>query len=202
MRFLVRPPSKNRLRQLSSRSAKHERLLEGEDPNTVFASDVRHWIAVYREMVGFSEDVLGRLQAQLKTLPRAASQDGVADDVSTIAGQLDRYRRRLEFWYQRQWQLEGLEIDHAERTVAYRDRSIVLTRREFQLLVLLVSRSPNFITPSRLLVEAWHDGQLPEETLRTYIARLRAKLASLGAAAAIKNQPRRGYAIVFRGAET
>jgi len=135
-------------------------------------------------------------------LPKAAGQDGLGDDVSIIAGQLDRYQRRLEFWYERQWQLEGFEIDHAERRVAYRDRAIALTRREFQLLVLLVGRSPNFISPNRLLVEAWHDGQLPEETLRTYIARLRAKLASLGAAAAIKNQPRRGYAIVFREAET
>jgi DNA-binding winged helix-turn-helix (wHTH) protein len=48
-----------------------------------------------------------------------------------------------------------------------------------------------------LLVEAWHDGHLPEETLRTYVARLRTKLASLGATARIKNRPRRGYAIVF-----
>ena len=148
-------------------------------------------------MIGFNEDLLGRLEEQVQRLPREAREGTVDDDVSVIAGQLDRYRRRLGFWYERQWQLEGLEIDHDERTVAYRDRAIAFTRREFQLFVLLVSRSPNFISPSRLLVEAWHDGQLPEETLRTYIARVRVKLASLGAAVVIKNQPRRGYAIVF-----
>lgn len=201
MRFLVRTPRKNRRRQLNSRSAKSDRLLEGEDPDTRFASDVRHWIVVYREMVGFNEDVLGRLQDQLKTLPKTARKDMVDGDVSVIARQLDRYRRRLEFWYERQWQLEGFEIDHDERTVAYRDRMIALTRREFQLFMMLVSRSPNYISPNRLLVEAWLDGHLPEETLRTYIARLRAKLASLGAAAAIKNRPRRGYAIVFSEAQ-
>jgi len=197
MRFLVRPPRKNRRRPLNARSAKPDRLLEGENPDTAFASDVRHWIAVYREMIGFNEDLLGRLEEQVQRLPREAREGTVDDDVSVIAGQLDRYRRRLGFWYERQWQLEGLEIDHDERTVAYRDRAIAFTRREFQLFVLLVSRSPNFISPSRLLVEAWHDGQLPEETLRTYIARVRVKLASLGAAVVIKNQPRRGYAIVF-----
>jgi len=197
MRFLVRTPRKNRRRPLNARSAKPDRLLEGEDPDTAFASDVRHWIAVYREMIGFNEDLLGRLEEQVQRLPKEAREGTVDDDVSVIAGQLDRYRRRLGFWYERQWQLEGLEIDHDERTVAYRDRAIAFTRREFQLFVLLVSRSPNFISPSRLLVEAWHDGQLPEETLRTYIARVRVKLASLGAAVVIKNQPRRGYAIVF-----
>ena len=197
MRFLVRTPRKNRRRPLNTRSAKTDRLLEGEDPDTAFASDVRHWIAVYREMIGFNEDLLGRLEEQVQRLPKEAREGTVDDDVSVIAGQLDRYRRRLGFWYERQWQLEGLEIDHDERTVAYRDRAIAFTRREFQLFVLLVSRSPNFISPSRLLVEAWHDGQLPEETLRTYIARVRVKLASLGAAVVIKNQPRRGYAIVF-----
>jgi DNA-binding response OmpR family regulator len=182
---------------LNARSVRPDRLLEGEDPDTQFASDVRHWIAVYREMIGFNEDLLGRLEDQLKRLPMAARDGAVDDDVSLIAGQLERYRRRLGYWYERQWQLEGLEIDHDERTVAYRGRAIAFTRREFQLFVLLVSRSPNFISPSRLLVEAWHDGQLPEETLRTYIARVRAKLASLGAAVTIKNQPRRGYALVF-----
>ena len=84
-----------------------------------------------------------------------------------------------------------------ERTLTYRDRVISLTKREFQLLVFLVSRSPNFVTPGRLLVDAWHDGNLPEETLRTYIARLRTKMTSLGVSAAIKNKPRAGYAIVF-----
>jgi hypothetical protein len=197
MRFLVRLPRKNRRRPVNARSAETDRLLEGEDPDTVFATDVRHWIAVYREMIGFNEDLLGRLEDQLQRMPRAARDGAVGTDVSVIAGQLERYRRRLGYWYERQWELEGLEIDYDERTVAYRDHSIAFTKREFQLFVLLVSRSPNFISPSRLLVEAWHDGQLPEETLRTYIARVRAKLASLGASVAIKNQPRRGYAIVF-----
>ena len=172
-------------------------MLEGEDPSTLFARDVRHWIAIYREMIEFNEDLLGRVREQLERLPKAGRQDVIDNDISLVANQLERYRRRLDFWYARQWELEGLQIDHEERTVSYRDRAMSLTKREFQLFVLLVSRSPNFISPSRLLVEAWHDGNLPEETLRTYIARLRSKLASLGAIAVITNRPRRGYAIVF-----
>jgi DNA-binding response OmpR family regulator len=147
-------------------------------------------------MIAFNEDLLERVRKQVQRLPKADGSD-VEKDVSLIADQLERYRRRLDFWYERQWQLEGLQIDPDDRTVTYRDRAITLTRREYQLFMLLVSRSPSFISPSRLLVEAWHDGQLPEETLRTYVGRLRGKLASLGAAAEIRNQPRRGYAMVF-----
>src|SRR5712692_2813465 len=117
MRFLVRSPRENRRRPLNTRSAKPDRLLEGEDPDTAFASDVRHWIAVYREMIGFNEELLGRLADQLKRLPQAARDGEVDYDVSVIAGQLDRYRRRLLFWYERQWQLEGLDIDDDQRTV-------------------------------------------------------------------------------------
>ena len=148
-------------------------------------------------MIGFKEDLLGRIRTQLAHLPAVARADVVENDINALEDQLLRYRRRLEFWYSRQWQLEGLQIDHDGRTLTYRERVISLTKREFQLLVFLVGRSPNFVSPTRLLVEAWHDGNLPEETLRTYIARLRTKIVSLGVRAAIKNKPRAGYAIVF-----
>ena len=152
---------------------------------------------MYRELIGLNEDLLERMHQQLRQLPKATQRDVLDNDVELLGEQLKRYRRRLEFWFARQGQLEGLQIDHDQRSVSYRDRSITLTKREFQLFVLLVSRSPNFVAPNRLLVEAWHDGHLPEETLRTYIARLRSKLASLRATAEIRNRPRRGYAMVF-----
>src|SRR6266571_2968002 len=98
----------------------------------------------------------------------------------------------------RQWHLEGLHIDDVARTVTYREKSVVLSRRELQLLVLLVTRSPGFITPTQLLVQAWHDSRLPEETLRTYIGKVRTKLHSLGVDAEVVNRPRRGYALVFK----
>ena len=182
---------------MTSRTTSSDRLLEGENPDTAVARDARHWIAVYREMIAFKEDLLGRVSAQIKLLPKAAVQDVMDNDIGLIQDQLGRYRRRLEFWYQRQLSLEGLQIDDEDRTVTFRDRSIGLTKREYQLLVKLVSRSPEFVSPGRLLIEAWHDGHLPEETLRTYIARLRGKLATLGADAQIMNRPRRGYALVF-----
>lgn len=183
---------------MTARSSMPDRLLEGEDPGTSFARDARHWITVYREMIGFKEDLLGRVEERIPRLPQAARADVMENDIMLIRNQLERYRRRLDFWFDRHWQLEGLLIDDEERTIGYRERTVALSRREFQLFSLLLAQSPKFVSPSRLLVDAWHDGNLPQETLRTYIVRLRAKLASLGGPASIENQPRRGYAIVFR----
>jgi len=39
--------------------------------------------------------------------------------------------------------------------------------------------------------------QWPEETIRTYVVRLRRKLTELGAPAQIVNRARRGYSLVF-----
>lgn len=175
-----------------------DRLLEGEDPRSEFPQDARHWISVYREMIGFKEDLLGRIRDLLNQLPQAAHSDVMENDVAMLEAQLQRYHRRLEYWYTRQWDLEGLEVDEDARTVSHRDRTATFTRREFQLFLLLVTRSPNFITPDQLLVQAWHDSRLPEETLRTYIGRVRSKLRSLGVAAEIQNRPRHGYALVFK----
>jgi hypothetical protein len=178
--------------------SRSDRLLEGEDPRTLFPQDARHWIAVYREMIGFKEDLLARIRTLLAGLPAPARYDQMDKDLGVLDEQLQRYRRRLEFWYARQWHLEGLQIDDETRTVTYRETSVSLTRREYQLLILLVTRSPNFISANQLLVQAWHDARLPEESLRTYIGRVRAKLHSLGVAAELQNRPRRGYALIFK----
>jgi DNA-binding response OmpR family regulator len=179
------------------RVAQTDRLLEGENPSTMFKQDARHWIAIYRQMISFNHQVLARIRAQVRTLPAAGRRDVIENDLSVIEVQLMRYRRRIEFWYARQWELEGLSIDKATRTIGYRDRSIHLTRREYQLFARLADRSPGYTSAEQLLSEAWHDSGLPQETMRTYIVRLRRKLAELGAPVQIANRSRLGYSLVF-----
>ena len=182
--------------------AQPDRLLEGEDPATTFKQDARHWIAVYSQMISFKDGLLKRMRVQADTLPAAGRRDVMENDVAIIERQLMRYRRRIEFWFDRQWELEGLSIDEDDRTIAYRERSIHLTRREYQLFSKLADGSPAFTSASKLLAEAWHDPRLPEETVRTYIVRLRRKLAALGAPAQITNRPRRGYSLVLEDTRT
>ena len=175
----------------------YEGLLEGEDPETDYAQDARHWVAIYKELIAFRSNVLARVQSQVRRLPASSRAEALAADAPLIEAQLDRYRRRLEFWYEKQWALEGLVVDQASRTVVHRGRSVMLTRREYQLFMSLASRPSIHTRSSQLLVEAWHDAGLPEETLRTYIVRLRVKLAELGIPVRIDNKPRQGYALVF-----
>lgn len=172
-------------------------LLDREDPDTAFASDARHWIAIYRERIALCRDLLERAHDVLAGSRSGRGSGSLGEDVRILEDQMRRYERRLEFWYARQWTLEGLQLDRESRTVTYRDRSIRLTGREFQLLETLAHRSPAHIRGQQLLVEAWRDSRLPEETLRTYIVRLRAKLSELEAGVEIVNRPRHGYALMF-----
>ena len=172
-----------------------DKLLEGENPATTYNQDARHWIAVYRQMIAFKDQLLGRMRAQVGALPPAARQDVIDNDVRVLELQLNRYQRRIDFWYARQWELEGLSIDAARRTIEYREQSIHLTKREYQLFAGLAERSPGYTSAQQLLSEAWHDSGLPQETVRTYI--VRRKLAGLGAPVQIANLSRRGYSLVF-----
>src|SRR5258706_4694549 len=149
-------------------TTRSNQLQEVVDPMTVFSQDARHRIAVYRKMIGFKEDLLIRIRNLLAGLPAAARHDEMDSDLGLLEDQLQRYRRRLEFWYARQWQLEGLQIDDEARTVTYRDTSVSLTRRAYQHLNLPCTRSPNFRSPNQLLVQAWHDARLPEQNLPTH----------------------------------
>ena len=175
---------------------KRDRLLEGEDPASMRPQDTRHWISVYREMIAFKDDLLKRVSANLERVSPAAKVD-LMDDVTLIQSQLDRYSRRMSFWVERQLELDDLVVDAESRTITYHDISISLTKREFQLVAVLLSRPDQHFSAEALLVEAWHDGTLPEESMRTYISRVRKKLKTLGNGAEVVNKSREGYALVF-----
>lgn len=177
--------------------ARTDRLLEGENPTSMFKQDARHWIAVYGQMISFKDQLLGRMRVQVRTLSPAARQEVIVNDVSVLELQLKRYQRRIEFWYARQWELEGLSVDEKTRTIGYRQHAIHLTKREFQLFARLADRSPAYTSAEQLLSDAWRDPGLPQETVRTYIVRVRRKLAELDAPVQIANRSRRGYSLVF-----
>jgi DNA-binding response OmpR family regulator len=177
--------------------SKRDRLLEGENPESLRPQDTRHWISVYREMIAFKEDLLERVTSDLVHVSAAAKAD-LSDDIKLIDSQLERYRRRLHYWVERQLELEEIAIDSANRTVTYRDSSVTLTRREFQILAMLMTRPEKYFSAQQLLVEAWHDDRLPEESLRTYISRVRKKLKELDAGAQVVNKSRKGYALIFK----
>jgi DNA-binding response OmpR family regulator len=148
-------------------------------------------------MITFKEDLLERVTNDLMRVSAAAKTD-LNDDIKLIDSQLNRYRRRLSYWVERQLELEEIVVDSRTRTVTYRDTAVTLTKREFQILAMLMSRPEKYFSAQQLLVDAWHDDRLPEESLRTYISRVRKKLKELDAGAQVVNKSRKGYALIFK----
>lgn len=79
--------------------AQPDRLLEAEDPGTIYKQDARHWITVYRQMISFKDELLKWMRARADTLPEAGRRDVMQNDVAVIEVQLTRYQRRIEFWF-------------------------------------------------------------------------------------------------------
>lgn len=77
--------------------------------------------------------------------------------------------------------VEGLEVDLAARTVRSDSQPVHLTPIEFELLRVLVRNRGRLMTHRALLSEVWGPQYTEDtQTLRTHIARLRAKIETQG----------------------
>jgi hypothetical protein len=173
-----------------------ERLLDGENPLTDHSADAAHWMNIYRELISFKEDLLARLGTDVDGLTPKARFEIVSTDVAALERQLGRYVKRLEYWYGRHWELHGLALDENIMMASYRDHSVHLTRREFQLLSLFLSYPNRTFAAAELAQRAWSDSRLSTDQVRIYVARLRRRLADLGMPCHLVSQPRRGYCLV------
>jgi hypothetical protein len=83
------------------------RLLHGEDPGTEFADDARHWIAVYKELLGFKHDMLANLRERTGTLSEEARGEVLDTDIPVMEAEAERFRIRIAFWERRRDELSG-----------------------------------------------------------------------------------------------
>lgn len=74
-------------------------------------------------------------------------------------------------------EIEDLRIDSANHTVAQQNRSLHLTRREFDLLWLLASHAGRLVTQGMILKSLWGPAHAEDsQYLRVYVRQLRQKL--------------------------
>lgn len=86
--------------------------------------------------------------------------------------------RRAKIATERQIKIGKLCIDEAEHIVSYDGNSIILSRKEFDLLYKFLSYPGKIFTKKQLLDEVWGlDSECTEDTIKTHINRLRNKLA-------------------------
>jgi two-component system, OmpR family, KDP operon response regulator KdpE len=92
----------------------------------------------------------------------------------------------------------GIRIDTARHQVLLNGAEIKLTRREFDLLALLISHSGRIVTHRQLLRELWGKGHEDDtQYLRVYVGQLRQKLGDDPAEPRfIANEPGIGYRFI------
>lgn len=86
------------------------------------------------------------------------------------------------------WSAGGLRLDSACHSVWAGEREVRLTRTEYAILKLLMSRPTQVVTKSRLLEQiAWDTPDCTESSLKTHISNLRKKLRDAGAGEPIES---------------
>jgi DNA-binding response OmpR family regulator len=171
--------------------------LEGEDIATKRWEDARHWISIYADLLEFKRGILARVRRDVANL-QAPAQKAAAIDLKIIETQMQGYQVRLDLWYSRIWELQGLWVDPIGRVVRHQGKEVSLTKREFQLLQFLLDHPHRFFTTTQILGQAWADPALFPEEVRNYVRRLRQILADLTIPADLVNKPGRGYSLIFR----
>lgn len=171
--------------------------LEGEHIETTHWEDARHWMSIYADLLEFKRGILDRVGRDLARLQPAARKAAEVD-IKIIESQMDGYRKRLDLWYRRIWDLHGLWLDPEGRWIRYQGKQATLTLREFQLLQFLLDHPHRCFTVTQILGQAWAGPALFPEEVRNYVKRVRTVLAELNIPCDIVNRPRRGYALEFR----
>jgi DNA-binding response OmpR family regulator len=177
--------------------ARGTRPLEGEDLKTSHWEDARHWMSIYADLLEFKRGLLERIRHDIAAL-RPDARKAAEVDLRIIDEQMQGYQTRLDLWYKRIWDLQGLWLDPTGRMIRHKGNDVALTKREFQLLQFLLSHPHRYFTTTQILGQAWADPALFPEEVRNYIRRLRKILADLGVPVDIVNKPGRGYSLVFR----
>jgi len=171
--------------------------LEGEHIETTRWEDARHWLSIYADLLEFKRRLLDRVRRDLIDLP-PVSRVAAEADLRIIESQMEGYRKRLELWNQRVWDLHGLWLDPQGRVIRYKGAEATLTAREFQLLQFLLAHPYRHFTAAEIISEAWAGHDLFPEEVRTYVGRVRKVLAALEIPCDLVNRPRRGYSLEFR----
>jgi len=154
-------------------------------------------MSIYADLLEFKRGILARVARDIPNL-KPAAQKAAATDLQIIEAQMHGYQERLDLWYRRIWQLQGLWLDPTGRMVRHKGREVALTKREFQLLQFLLDHPHRFFTTPQILNQAWVDPALFPEEVRNYVRRLRKILVDLEIPVDLVNKPGRGYSLVFR----
>jgi DNA-binding response OmpR family regulator len=154
-------------------------------------------MSIYADLLEFKRGILDRVKVDLARL-KPAAQKAAATDMQIIGDQMHGYQARLDLWYRRVWELQGLWLDPEGRMIRHQGKEVALTNREFQLLQFLLDHPHRYFTTAQIMGQAWADSALFPEEVRNYVRRVRKILTDLAIPVDLVNKPGRGYSLVFR----
>lgn len=157
--------------------------------------------AALAQLRGFSEVPVIVLSARDRESEKIAALDAGADDYVEkpfgVGELLARIRaalrhRRAQDGQPDVLELPGLHVDFLRREARVDNASLVLSRREWDLLTLLARHSGLVVTHRQLLTGVWGPAHTEDvQYLRVYVGQLRQKLGT--AAGLLRTEPGVGY---------
>jgi two-component system response regulator MprA len=140
------------------------------------------------------------LTARETLVDRLGGFNAGGDDYVTKPFELEELMARIHALLRRAVEPEpepsGLLLDPASHAVRFGDRVESLTPTEFRLLAALAARPGTVVRRRELVLAAWPAGGIVHDnTLDTYVGRLRGKLRDLGADSEIATARGVGYSL-------
>jgi len=87
----------------------------------------------------------------------------------------------------------SLTVDTVKKEIKLEGRAVELTRKEYQILLLLMKNPGRYVTREEILAEVWNDTLVTERTVDVHITRMRKRLG--GSASLIRSRTGYGYYI-------
>jgi DNA-binding response OmpR family regulator len=95
-------------------------------------------------------------------------------------------------------EIRGMVLDGGRRKLKYGGLEASFTRQEWDLLSILISHPDRFLGAQEIIRLGWRAGEHATEQLRTYVHRLRQKMAPLGLPCQLLSQHGQGYCLTFK----
>jgi hypothetical protein len=84
-----------------------DRLLDGENPESMYLDDATHWVTVYSELLAVKRDLVGVSEGRLPDMPVEARHEVATTDLVILDAEMKRFSQRLAFWRDRCVELGG-----------------------------------------------------------------------------------------------
>jgi len=153
-------------------------------------------MSIYADLLEFKRGLLDRVERDVANLPPVAQKAAMVD-LRIIDDQMQGYQRRLDLWYKRIWDLQGLWLDPTGRMIRHKGQSVSLTKREWQLLSFFLTNPNQFFSAEDVALPAWGP-EASIEQFRTYVTRLRHKLLPFRGVCEVVNEKGKGYRLVVQ----